>query len=183
MSKALIVFADGFEDVEAVSIVDVLRRGGVDAVTASLNPEPFALSAHGIKMHTDAVLLNVIKDEYDAIILPGGGVGTQNLKSCAPLLERLRAQKEAGGLVCAICAAPTVLAEAEVLDGESVTCYPSCRGEMGCPVEDVPVIADGQIITGQGPGSAMLFGLVVLAHLVDERTAHNVANGMLTALE
>ena len=179
MSKALVTFADGFEDIEAVSIVDVLRRGGVEVVTASLNAEPVARSAHGIQMSTDAVLSEVLAEQYDAVILPGGGEGTQNLKACAPLLERLRRQKEAGGLVCAICAAPTVLAEAGVLEEEDVTCYPSCRTEMGRHVEDVPVIADGQIITGQGPGSAALFGLVVLAHLTDERTAHNVANGML----
>ena len=182
-TKALVVFADGFEDIEAVSIVDVLRRGGVEVVSASLNAEPFAMSAHGIRMSTDAVLADVLEDEYDAIILPGGGEGTENLKKCEPLLERLRRQKESGGLVCAICAAPTVLDVAGVVDDESVTCYPSCRAEMGRRVEDVPVVAEGQIITGQAPGSAMLFGLVVLAHLEGERMAHNVANGMVMDFE
>ena len=182
-TKALVAFADGFEDIEAVSIVDVLRRGGVEVVTASLNAEPYAVSAHGIQMSTDAVLANVLDDEYNAIILPGGGEGTQNLKNCAPLLQRLRRQKEDGGLVCAICAAPTVLEAAEVLDDESVTCYPSCRTEMGRHVDDVPVIADGQIITGQAPGSATLFALVILAHLEGSRAAHNVANGMVADFE
>ena len=182
-TKALVVFADGFEDIEAVSVVDVLRRGGVEVVAASLNAEPFAMSAHGIRMSTDAVLADVLEDEYDAIILPGGGEGTENLKKCEPLLGRLRKQKESGGLVCAICAAPTVLDAADVIEDESVTCYPSCRAEMGRRVEDVPVVAEGQIITGQAPGSAMLFGLVVLAHLEGERTAHNVANGMVMDFE
>ena len=182
-TNALVAFADGFEDIEAVSIVDVLRRGGVEVVAASLNAEPYAVSAHGIRMSTDAVLADVLENDYDAIILPGGGEGTQNLKACEPLLERLRRQKEAGGLVCAICAAPTVLEEAGVIDDESVTCYPSCRADMGRPVTDVPVVADGQIITGQAPGAAMLFGLVVLAHLTDERVAHGVANGMVTEFE
>ena len=182
-TNALVVFANGVEDIEAVAIVDVLRRGGVEVIAASLNAEPFAVSAHGIHMSTDAVLANVLESDYDAIILPGGGEGTKNLKECAPLLRRLRRQKEEGGLVCAICAAPTVLVEAGVLEDESVTCYPSCRTEMGRRIEDVPVVADGQVITGQAPGAAMLFGLVVLAHLTDERTAHNVANGMLTDFE
>ena len=177
--KVLVAFADGFEDIEAVSIVDVLRRGGVEVVAASLNAEPYAMSAHGIRMSTDAVLPDVLEDEYDAIILPGGGEGTQNLKNCEPLLQRLRKQKEGGGLICAICAAPTVLEVADVLDEESVTCYPSCRSEMGRHVDDVPVVADGQIITGQAPGSATLFALAVLAHLTDDKTAHNVANGMV----
>ena len=182
-TQALVVFANGFEDIEAVSIVDVLRRGGVEVIAASLNAEPFAVSAHGIHMSTDAVLSEVLESDYDAIILPGGGEGTKNLKECRPLLERLRRQKEEGKLLCAICAAPTVLVEADVLTDESVTCYPSCRTEMGRRVEDVPVVADGQVITGQAPGAAMLFGLVVLAHLTDERTAHNVANGMVTDFE
>ena len=178
-SKALVVFADGFEDIEAVAVVDVLRRGGVDVVSAAVNAEPSVRSAHGIQMSTDAVLADVLDNEFAAIILPGGGEGTQNLKKCEPLLARLRRQKEEGGLVCAICAAPTVLEEAGVIDGESVTCYPSCRADMGRRVEDVPAIADGQIITGQGPGAAVLFALVVLAHLAGEKTAHNVANGMI----
>ena len=182
-AKALIAFADGFEDIEAVAIVDVLRRGGVDVVTASLNAEPIALSAHGIRMSTDATLAEVLEDEYSAIILPGGGEGTQNLKNCEPLAERLRRQKEEGGLICAICAAPTVLEAAGVLEDESVTCYPSCRADMGRPVSDVPVVADGQIITGQAPGSAVLFGLVVLAHLQGDRVAHGVANGMVADFE
>lgn len=179
-TKVLVAFANGFEDIEAVSIVDVLRRGGVEVIAASLNAEPYAVSAHGIQMSTDAVLSDVLEDEYDAIILPGGGEGTKNLKNCDPLLQRLRKQKEIGGLVCAICAAPIVLEAAGVLDDESVTCYPSCRSEMGRHVDDVPVVADGQIITGQAPGSATLFALVVLAHLTDDKTAHNVANGMVT---
>ena len=177
--KVLVPFADGFEDIEAVSIVDVLRRGGVEVVTASLNPEPWALSAHGIRLATDAVLMDVLEGEYDAIILPGGGQGTQNLKKCLPLLQRLNRQKKDGKYVCAICAAPTVLVEADVIEDETVTCYPSCAVEMGRHIEDVPVIADGLVITGQGPASATLFGLVILAHLVNEKTAHNVANGML----
>ena len=89
MKKALIPLADGFEDIEAVSIVDVLRRGGVEVVTASLSDGPAVRSAHGIQMVADALLPDVLEKEYDAIILPGGGEGTQNLSECAPLLERL----------------------------------------------------------------------------------------------
>ena len=177
--KALVPFADGFEDVEAVSIVDVLRRGGVEVVTAALGDKPMAKSAHGIAMSTDAVLSEVLENEYAAIILPGGGEGTKNLKECEKSLARLRRQKEEGGFVCAICAAPTVLEEAGVIDDESVTCYPSCKGEMGRPIANAPVVADGQIITGSGPGTALLFALAVLAHLKGDRTAHGIANGML----
>ena len=180
MKRALVTLADGFEDIEAVAAIDILRRGGVNVITASLGETLFVKSAHGIEMKADAMLMDVINDDYYAIILPGGGLGTQNLKECEPLLDRLRAQKEAGGFVCAICAAPTVLEAAEVLDGETVTCYPSCVGEISSKVQHVPVVVDGQIITGQGPGAAVIFALVVLAHLEDHRKAQIIANGMIT---
>ena len=102
--------------------------------------------------------------------------------ACAPLLQRLHRQKEEGHFVCAICAAPTVLDAAAVIDDEDVTCYPSCAPQMGRRIKDVPVVADNLVITGQGPGSAALFGLVVLMHLEGERAAHNVANGMLVEI-
>lgn len=182
MKKALVPLADGFEDIEAVAVVDILRRGGVEVVTASLSPEPAAVSAHGIRMETDALLEDVITDHWDAIVLPGGGQGTANLMECEPLLDRLRAQKESGGYVCAICAAPTVLAAADVIGDEDVTCYPSCAPDMGRPVVDAPAVADGQIITGRGPGAAITFALAVLMHLAGEEAAHNVAEGMVTAI-
>ncbi|MGN0853569.1 MAG: DJ-1 family glyoxalase III [Kiritimatiellia bacterium] len=182
MKTALVPLAVGFEDIEAVSVVDVLRRGGVEVVTAALGAERDVRSAHGVTVMADAVLADVLENAYDAIILPGGGEGTQNLLACETLHERLRRQKTEGGLVCAICAAPLVLDAAGVLDDEDVTCYPSCTSKMGRRVKHVPVVADGQIITGQGPGAATLFALVVLSHLVDERAAHGVANGMVTEL-
>lgn len=179
MSNALIPLADGFEDVEAVSIIDVLRRGGVEVVTASLTDGVGVRSAHGIQMEADALLSDVLENDYDAIILPGGGEGTENLLACAPLLQRLQRQKEEGHFVCAICAAPLVLDAAAVIDEEDVTCYPSCAPKMGRRVQPARVVADELVITGQGPGSAALFALVVLSHLEGERTAHNIANGML----
>jgi 4-methyl-5(b-hydroxyethyl)-thiazole monophosphate biosynthesis len=182
MKKALVPLADGFEDIEAVAVIDILRRGGVEVVTAALSAEPSALSAHGIRMSADAVLDDVIDDCWDAIILPGGGQGTANLMACERLSERLREQKEAGGYVCAICAAPTVLAAAGVIEDEEVTCYPSCAPDMGRPVVDAPAVADGQIITGRGPGAAITFALAVLMHLEGEEVAQGVAEGMVTVI-
>ena len=182
MKKALVPLADGFEDIEAVAVIDILRRGGVEVVTAALSAEPSALSAHGIRMASDAVLDDVIDGHWDAIILPGGGQGTANLMECGRLIERLREQKESGGYVCAICAAPTVLAAAGVIDGEDVTCYPSCAPDMGCSVVDAPAVADGQIITGRGPGAAITFALAVLMHLAGEEVANEVAEGMVTVI-
>ena len=180
---ALVPLADGFEDIEAVAVIDVLRRGGVEVVTAALGSMRMARSAHGIMMETDTVLADVLDAPWDAIVLPGGGEGTANLKACEPLAERLRRQKFGdGGLVCAICAAPTVLAAADVLEDEDVTCYPTCAEEMGRPIADVPAVADGQVVTGRGPGAAITFALAVLVHLVGEEVASEVAEGMVTVL-
>ena len=182
MRTALVPLADGFEDIEAVSIIDVLRRGGVQVVTAALGRDRLVRSAHGIRMEADALLADVIDDTYDALVRPGGGEGTENLLACEPLAARLQRQKAEGRFVCAICAAPIVLEAAQVLEDEDVTCYPSCSSKMGRRVQSVPVVVDGCVITGQGPGSATLFALVILMHLTDERTAHGVANGMLASL-
>ena len=183
MKTALVPLADGFEDIEAVAVIDILRRGGVEVVTASLSPDRSVVSAHGIRMETDASLPDVIDDRWDAIVLPGGGEGTANLLACEDLAVRLRRQKfEDGGFLCAICAAPTVLAAADVRADGAVTCYPPCAGERGPPAAAGPAAADGQIITGRGPGAAITFALAVLAHVVGEEAALAVAAGMVTQL-
>ena len=179
MSKVLVPLVEGLEDIEAVTIVDVLRRGGVEVVTASVAGTPFVKSSHGIQMSADATFAQAAEETYDAIVLPGGP-GTGNLKVPA-VLERLRRQKEDGRLICAICAAPTVLVEAGVLDPDQhVTCYPTCSLDLDRPSAGVPVVCDGGVITGQAPGSAMLFALVVLQTLKGEAVAQKIARGMVT---
>jgi 4-methyl-5(b-hydroxyethyl)-thiazole monophosphate biosynthesis len=181
MAKVLVALADGFEDIEAVNVVDVLRRGGIEVVTASIHDRADVKSAHGITMRADALFADVADDSYEAIVLPGGGEGTANLKRCEPLLERLRRQSQEGLFLCAICAAPTVLVEAGVLgDDQHITCYPTCVMDIDRPSANVPAVADGNVITGQGPGSALLFSLVVLQALAGERVASRVARAMVT---
>lgn len=181
MAKVLIPLANGFEDIEAVAVIDVLRRGGVEVVTASVGDSLEVYSAHGITMKADALLSDADEERYDAMVLPGGGEGTENLKRSERVIRRLRRQKEEGGLICAICAAPTVLVEADVLDREThVTCYPTCQMDLDRAWNPSPVVADGVFITGQAPGSALLFALVVLQTLVGPSAAHRVARGMVT---
>mgnify|MGYP003322628243 CR=1 FL=1 len=181
LAKALVVLADGFEDVEAVTVIDVLRRGGIKVTVATLNDELQTRSAHGLMVKADARFAEAENDDYDAVILPGGGEGTANLRGSPAVLERLRRQREDGGLICAICAAPLVLMDAEVLDPEQqVTYYPSCFEEADRPSADVPVVSDGQVITGQAPGASLLFALVILRTLTDDRMALKIAHGMVT---
>ena len=181
MAKVLVPLAEGFEDLEAIAVIDVLRRGGIEVVSASISENVAVESAHGIEMKADALFSEVGQDQYDAIVLPGGGKGTENFKACPELAERLRRQREEGGLLCAICAAPTVLVAADALrPGAHVTCYPTCQMELDRPWSPAPVVSDAGIITGQGPGSALLFALVVLQHLAGDSLAQRIARTMVT---
>ena len=181
MAKALVPLAKGFEDIEAVAVIDILRRGEVEVTTAAIGPSLDVVSAHGIVMKADALFSDVAEEAYDAIVLPGGGEGTENLKNSDALFRRLRRQDSEGRLICAICAAPTVLVEAGVVPpGVHVTCYPTCQMQLDRPWTPAPVVADGTIITGQAPGTALLFGLVVLQTLVGEKNAQKVARAMVT---
>ena len=181
MSKVLVPLANGFEELEAVAVVDVLRRGGVEVVTASIHDSPDVKGAHGMSVRADALFADVADAEYDAIVLPGGGEGTENLKNSDALFRRLRRQDSEGRLLCAICAAPTVLVEAGVIaPGIHVTCYPTCQMQLDRQWTPAPVVAEGNVITGQAPGTALLFGLVVLQALAGEKVAQKVARGMVT---
>ena len=181
MANVLVPLANGFEEVEAVTIIDVLRRGGVEVVTASVHDAVDVKGAHGMSVKADALFADVEGGEYDAIVLPGGGDGTENLKNSDALFRRLRRQNDEDRLICAICAAPTVLVEAGVVaPGIHVTCYPTCQMQLDRPWSPVPVVAEGNIITGQAPGTALLFALVVLQTLAGDRVAQKVARGMVT---
>jgi len=181
MAKVLIPLADGFEDVEAITIVDVLRRGGVTVITASIGDSTDVKSAHGVTMKADARFAEAEGAAYDAIILPGGGAGTEALKRSEAVLARLRRQRDEGRYLCAICAAPTVLVAAGVIaEGVQITCYPTCQMDLDREWTPAPVVADGTVITGQAPGSAMLFSLVVLEALAGQPVARKVARGLVT---
>ena len=181
MSSALVPLATGFEDIEAITVIDVLRRGGVETVSASVSDSLEVQSNHGVRIKADALFADVADRDFDAIVLPGGMPGVDNLKACRPLIAKLSAQIGSGRLACAICAAPTIFCSEGMLDRSvHVTCYPSCSVNLDRPCSNVPVVADGNIITGQAPGSAMLFSLVVLKHLEGENIADRVANGLVT---
>ena len=181
MAKVLVPLANGFEELEAVAVVDVLRRGGVEVVMASIHDSLDVKGAHGMSVRADALFADVADAEYDAIVLPGGGEGTENLKNSDALFRRLRRQDSEMRLLCAICAAPTVLVEAGVIaPGIHVTCYPTCQMQLDRQWTPAPVVAEGNVITGQAPGTALLFGLVVLQALAGEKVAQKVARGMVT---
>ena len=177
--RVLILLADGVEEVEAVTIIDVLRRAELEVVAAATGANIQVKGAHGLVLLAD-VLWNASESAaFDALVLPGGGQGTANLAADARVLEAVQTFDQEGKFVTAICAASTILAEANILNGRKATCYPACAPQLGRSYDDVPVIADGNIITGQGPGSALLFALVLVQNFTDEATAQRVATEML----
>ena len=180
--RVLVPLANGVEELEAVTIIDVLRRGGIAVTSAALTDTLSVKGSRSVTLLADAAWSSLDIDSFDALVLPGGGKGTETLAEDPRIAEAATAFCEAGKTVAAICAAPTVLAQAGLLDGRRATCYPTCAKQLGESYDDAaPVIADGNVITSQGPGTAMLFSLVLVQHLAGEEMAHRVADGLLTS--
>lgn len=180
--RVLIPLADGVEELEAVTLIDVLRRGGIDVVSAAIGDNRTVQGSRGVKLLADAMWPDLELDTFEAIVLPGGGKGTENLAADSRVIETVQAFDQAGKFVTAICAAPTVLAAAGILHGRRATCYPTCAQALGRAYDNAPVIADGNVITSQGPGTAMLFALVLIRHFVGTEHAQSVARSLLTSL-
>ncbi len=179
MKKAIVFLAQGFEEIEALTVVDVLRRGGVQTTMMSVTDDPFVDGAHQIEVMADATNEYQITDE-DAVILPGGLPGADNLRDSSIVCDAVNAFVSQGKLVCAICAAPYVLGELGVLDGKKATCYPGFQNKLqGTHYTAQRVEVDGNVITGNGPSSALPFALAVLEALTDKDNARKVADGML----
>lgn len=177
--KAIVVLAEGFEEIEAVTPVDILRRAGVEVEVVGLGADEVA-GAHGVTCKTDRALGET--EDADAVILPGGLPGADNLAASATLVGVLRAQAESGKLVAAICASPgVVLAGLGLLDGKRATCYPSFEERFGPSTTHVTddVVKDGNILTSRGPGTAFAFGLALARELAGDAAADELAKGML----
>ena len=164
--KGLIVLADGFEDVEALAPRDLLVRAGVNMTTASINGGLSVMTSHGVKLFTDVLLEDVRSEDYDFIILPGGGRGTQNLLRSdllGSLLLEFNKQKK---LISAICAAPMVLAKAGLLHNKRFTCFKGCEEGLDGVFTGEEVVKDDNIITGRSMLYSVPFGLMIIETLL-----------------
>lgn len=180
MKKAFVFLATGFEEVEALGTVDILRRGGVDAKTVSITGDYKVAGAHGVEIIADQLFAEADLSAADAMILPGGMPGSNNLNDCDPLREQLIKQYKAGKIVAAICAAPLVLGGLGLLKGRRATCYPGFEDRLiGAEVTGEATETDGHVITGRGPGLVFNFGLALLSALKSEAVAEEVAAGLL----
>ncbi len=179
-AKVCVVLADGFEEIEAVSPIDVGRRAGFEVVVAGLGSGPVR-GARGVHIAPDVPLDAVDDEALDAIVLPGGSEGARNLAASARLRAMCEQLAGRGALLAAICAAPAVvLGPWGLLDGYRATCYPSLRGELRAgEVLSDPVVVDRDRITGAGPAVALPFALAVARKLAGPQTSDEVARAML----
>lgn len=180
MHRSFIFLASGFEEIEALTVVDVMRRAGMDIKTVSIYDHKCVTGAHGITVEADLTFKDADFSDSEWLICPGGMPGSSNLHEFPALGDLLKVHK---GKIAAICAAPAVvLAPLGLLENKEVTCYPGFEDECmagGAVMRDVPVMALEKLITGNGPSAALRFALAIVANSLGEHAAQQVGGGML----
>lgn len=178
--KVFIFLANGFEEIEAIAPIDVLRRAELEVVTVSISDRKTVEGAHGIKVKADQLFTETTFGENDYYILPGGLDGMLNLSAHEGVNELLKKQHSAGKKLAAICASPSVLGNLGILEGKEATCYPGFEEKLvGATVSTKSVVEDGNVITGKGPGVAIEFALKIVETLKGKAVADEVAAGMM----
>lgn len=184
-ARVAVFVAPGLEEIEGLTVVDLLFRAGVSCDTVAITPEWTVTSSHEVTIVCDRSIADAgfSFDDYDMLVLPGGIPGTPNLRACEPLCEAVCAFAAAGKPVAAICAAPSILAELGLLAGRRATSNPGFQhvlSEHGAELlADEPVVVDGNLITSQGAGTAMLFGLEIVRHFLGDEAVERVRAGVV----
>lgn len=180
MKKTAILFANGYEEVEALTVVDLLRRAQIVCDIVCVDGTQEVTGSHGITVHADRKFSETDFGEYDGVILPGGMPGTKNLAADGRVLALLRDFHAQGKLTAAICAAPTVLAKAGLLEGKTAVCYPGMEGQLtGANIGSDSVAADGTIITSRGVGTAIDFALALVRYFDSAERAEALASSIV----
>jgi len=180
--KVLVPIADGTEELEAVTLVDVLRRAGASVTVASVDALQVTAS-RGVKLVADRLIGDCTDEDYDLIALPGGMPGAEHLRDSKALVRLLNRQRERGGFLGAICASPAVVLDYHgLLSQKRATCYPSFMGKLkeAKPVQE-SVVVDGPFITSQGPGTALVFSLKLVEMLYGQDKAQDIAQAMVAS--
>ena len=166
----------GFEETEAITPLDLLRRAGVEVLTVGINGKT-VYGGHNIGIAADITLEEMDLTDVEMVVIPGGLGGVASIRACAPAMDALKFANDNGKFVAAICAGPTVLADLGITDGKNATCYPGCEDGMGSAnmVEGKAAVRDGRIITGTSAGSAVPFGLALVEALKGAETAEAIA--------
>lgn len=180
MTSVLVPLANGCEELEAVTVIDLLRRADIDVTTASLDGEPVKAS-RGTILVADTLLESVLDNEYDMIVLPGGLPGADHLRDDPRIIKLLKNMASKGKYTCAICAAPKVLAEAGLLEKKNATAYPGTLEQLHLSTTSIkndPVVVDDKIVTSRGPGTAMDFALQLIETLAGKEKRASVESAL-----
>lgn len=178
--RAFVFIADGFEEIEAIATIDILRRAGIDAQSVSIHQDKLVNGAHYMTLLCDKLISEVIGETADLLVLPGGLRGDENVMNCQLLHELLLTQYEAGRAVAAICAAAIVLGQLGILKGHRATCYPGFENQLNGAVHSTAgVEVDGKVITGKGPAYTFDFALALVRYLLGEEAGKKVSNDLL----
>ncbi len=176
MSKVCVFFGTGYEEIEALTVVDILRRQGIDTKMVSVTGEKTVTGSHGIPVVMDCLIEELDFDTVDVLVLPGGLAGTRNLESCALLMKQVDVFAAEGKAVCAICAAPSILGHRGILKGKKAIAYPGFEDQLeGAVVTFESAVQDGNIITGRGMGCSIPFALKILSYLAGEEAGSAMA--------
>lgn len=183
MKNSYLFLADGFEEIEALAPADIMRRAGMTVHTVSITDNPNVKSAHGVEIKADKLISEIDGNDADWLILPGGMPGATNLAACGQLNDMLKNQWFKGGNIAAICASPAVvLAPLGILRGQRATCYPTFKADIikgGAHYGDQRVVESGNLLTANGPSSALMFGFAIVSATLGNDVASSVASGML----
>jgi 4-methyl-5(b-hydroxyethyl)-thiazole monophosphate biosynthesis len=182
MHRSFVFLATGFEEIEAITVIDVLRRAGMDVNTVSISDKLQVTGAHGVTLVADSLFAETDFKDAEWLILPGGLPGATNLHQSDPLNKLLKAHA-VKGKIAAICASPAVvLAPTGIIKGKEITVYPGFEKDCqaaGATTRDVPVIADGNLVTANGPSSSLRFALQIVSKSKGDQTAREIGSGML----
>lgn len=178
--RLAIMMADGCEEIEGLTVVDLVRRAGMEIDMVSVNGKDSFTGSHGIEIKADLKLESADMDSYDGVILPGGMPGTRNLAAHTGVCDAVKKANATGKLIAAICAAPSVFGGLGLLEGKKATSYPGFEEEMpGCTYLTDKVVVDGNIITSRGMGTAIDFSLAIIEYCIDKATADKLSKGII----
>lgn len=180
--KMYVYLASGFEEIEMIAPLDLCRRAGIDAKTVSVTSDIYVTGSHGITVKADMTVFDdaYAPDEADIVMLPGGLPGTNGLEASEAVQSAIRLANGGGRFVCAICAAPSVLGKAGLLEGRKATCYPGFEKYLfGAKAVNEKCVRDGNIITAIGAGAAVQFGLEIISAALGKETAEKLKNGII----
>ncbi len=180
MAKIGVFFAEGYEEIEALAVVDLCRRAGIEVLMVATDGVSSVAGSHGIRVSMDIALADVDFDSLDMLVLPGGKLGTERLEGCEALCAQLDRFYEDGKWIAAICAAPSIFGHRMYLKGRRATSYPAFEGHLeGAEVTESPAVCDGNVITGRGMGTAIDFGLLIVEKLVSRQAADELAKSIV----